>query len=59
MIVFRLQHRGGVRDVNQAGLLNLGRVRHHYGRRLNIHIDVICRGLLGGADGPRGLSGYQ
>ena len=55
---FRLKHRRWVRDVNHAGWLNLGRVRYHGGRRLNIHIDLICWRLLGGAEGSRGLSGY-
>lgn len=57
--VFWLQHRGRVRDVNQVGCLNLGWVRYHCGRRLNIHKDMIFRFLLNGAEGLRGLSGNR
>lgn len=47
--VLRLEHWRGVRDVDQSGCLGLGRVRYHCGRWLNIHIDVVCWGILGGA----------
>lgn len=51
--VLGLQHWRGVRDVGQGGCLGLGRVGYHCGRRINVHIDVICWGILGGAGSGR------